>query len=45
MRILKTEGEITPEAYSKDVGILSQDVDDFLSAEDPGSGVHRKMRI
>ena len=34
---LQTEGEIQPEDYPRDIGILSKYVDDFLSAEDQTS--------
>ena len=48
LSVLQTEGEIQPEDYPRDIGILSQYVDDFLSAEDQTSDgtlpVNSKMR-
>ena len=41
--ILKKEGEIDPSEYPKDIGSVSQYVDDFLSAEDEGAGVYELM--
>ena len=41
--ILDQEEEIMPNLYPVDDGQLSKYVDDFLSAEDEGSGVHDKM--
>ena len=48
LSVLQTEGEIQPEDYPLDIGILSQYVDHFLSAEDPTADgtlpVNSKMR-
>ena len=41
--ILLQEKEIEPYEYPVDDGSLSQYVDDFLGAEDEGSGVHKLM--
>ena len=41
--VLKKEGELLPEEMPVDNGCVSKYVDDFLSAEDPDSGVYSRL--
>ena len=43
LSMLKKEGELLPEEMPVDNGCVSKYVDDFLSAEDPDSGVYSRL--